>query len=623
MAVKFNKEMLLKQRFWILVSVTACLTLFGIFYLQLYGGEETAKATKAFKAIAKEGKDTIGNNNPTTIAKWTEIEEDARKKESIIWSAAYKEQADMFRWAPKIEANFNFLNGKFANDIKIAKLVDEKSWPEDKEFVAHGKLIDFQDDYFKVRTRKGEEKFFRMEVLPITDTDASKPVNWGNEFRQHLGKLLTIQYQTGKYFNDKLLDAEQDLFEETYKDQIHDVLKTVDPVDDKGNGVVQLKNWPYNSEKLPDTKDGAKFIRYVTQKWEVKNKFSKEAWIAMEDIWIQKEIYQIVKRANDDISKFKGVGGEQKEKVYNFKNANFALELFLKNDSTLSFKITNLLQRRQKLDLNFRVQMNTTGPPPVFRISGLPLAPAASYTQLIPLAADGKEFARKGIYRVEQLLTWETAAVKRIDQISIGSIAADDTSLSHRNFPDGLRPFDEKDMPKKEEAKGNDNMGKGPPGGDKGGFNRGDGAGANKTTLPHGLWTDRYVEVSEQSRRLPVAVVLVVDQDHVDRVITQFNNSKLRFLESQVLLNHFAGSLQPATAVEQKKEGSAPPFGQPGGFKGFGGSGFKGFDGGAAHEAQPAAAVGDDQETNMEMVIYGIVTLYQRFPPRPQGENKQ
>ena len=119
-----------------------------------------------------------------------------------------------------------------------------------------------------------------------------------------------------------------------------------------------------------------------------------------------------------------------------------------------------------------------------------------------------------------------------------------------------------------------------------------------------------------------MAVVLVVDQDHVDRVITQFNNSKLRFLESQVLLNHFSGSLQPAGVVEQKKEGAGPPPGSQPGFKGFGGFGTKGLDTGAT-EGQPAAAGGDNQETNMEMVIYGIVTLYQRYPPRPHGENKQ
>ena len=44
---------------------------------------------------------------------------------------------------------------------------------------------------------------------------------------------------------------------------------------------------------------------------------------------------------------------------------------------------------------------------------------------------------------------------------------------------------------------------------------------------------------------IPVAVVLIVDQDHVDRVLNSFNNSKLRFLETQVLLNYYSGSLQP------------------------------------------------------------------------------
>ena len=30
-------------------------------------------------------------------------------------------------------------------------------------------------------------------------------------------------------------------------------------------------------------------------------------------------------------------------------------------------------------------------------------------------------------------------------------------------------------------------------------------------------------------------------------------------------------------------------------------------------------AATDDLEANMELVIYGIVTLYERYPPRPAG----
>src|SRR5262249_43229593 len=416
-----------------------------------------------------------------------------------------------------------------------------------------------------------------------------------------------------------------------YKQQNHDVLRIVEPLDEKGNGVVQLRDWLYRSDSLPDEqeKKDVKFIRYVAQDWLVKTEVSKEAWIAQENIWIQREIYQIIKRSNDDISKFHG--GEEKgaKGKYHFRNPAFALELSLAEDKSLSFKITNLLQRTQKLDLNVRVKMSKPGDAAIIPISGLPLPPGKSHVQTIKY--DAKESPRTGVYAVEQMLTWETAAVKRIDHISIGSIAPDDISHSQRTFPDVLRPFDEKDLPKEEKKEEKEGV---PPGGKRFGREEGlggpGGGGANKTLLRHGLWTDRYIEVSEQSRRIPVAVALIVDQDHVDRVLTHFNNSKLRFLELQVLLNHYTGSLAPPATTEQKeKGGEGPPgfrpkgFGVPGGFggrEGFipGGPGRPGGLGPGAGNQPPGD--GQDLESNMELVIYGVMTLYQRYPPRPQAE---
>jgi hypothetical protein len=642
MKVKFNKEMLLKHRFWVLICVTAILTLAGTFYLQLYGGEDTAKAAKKYKSVISKGMKP--ESNPVINARLQEDADKAKKKQSEVWEQAYKDQEPMFKWAPKVEKEFDFCNGKFANEIKISKLVDEKEWPEDKENLLHGKFIDMQDNYCRIKTRKKEEKFYRTENLTITDAETNKPVNWGDEFKAHLNnKLLAINFQTGRYFADNLLQTELDAFIDSYPDLIHDVLRTVDPLDEKGNGVVQLRNWLYRSDKLPHESENStttspapstptsnskdvKFIRYVEMEWDKKSKFSKEAWIAQENIWIQKEIYRIIRQTNDDISKF--VGGEDKaaKGKYHFKNSSFALELNLLEDKSLSFKITNLLQRTQKLDLNFRVQMSKQGTAPIISISGLPLPPGKNYSQTIKFDP-AKEAQRTGVYAVQQLLTWETAAVKRIDQITIGSIAPNDIAHSHRSFPKVLLPFDKNDLPKEPEKDSKDGIQpKGPPIGREsappfGPGGQGGAGGANKNPLKYGLWTDRYIEVSDQSRRIPVAVALIVDQDHVDRVLTHFNNSKLRFLETQVLVNHYAGSLAPPAAEDQKKEGGSEF--RPKGIGIFPGPGREGrpIPGGPGPrgEREPSAA-GDDSESNMELVIYGIMTLYQRYPPRPQTE---
>src|SRR5262245_61418870 len=63
MNVKFNKDALLKHRFWILASVTAILTLTGIFYLVVYGSEAAIKARVELKNLrANAQKSTPASN---------------------------------------------------------------------------------------------------------------------------------------------------------------------------------------------------------------------------------------------------------------------------------------------------------------------------------------------------------------------------------------------------------------------------------------------------------------------------------------------------------------------------------------------------------------------------------
>src|SRR5262249_49976 len=159
-----------------------------------------------------------------------------------------------------------------------------------------------------------------------------------------------------------------------------------------------------------------------------------EAWIAQENLWIQKEIYRMVRAANDEVAVFKGKGGKERNKVYSFFNPNFEVELTLDDKQTLTFKIKNRLDRQQSIDLNFRVLLNDQ---PGFasediRISGDPLKPkgAKSVKDVFVFPAD--KSPRNAILKVEQVLNWQMAAVKRIDQISIGSAAGDEISHSHR-----------------------------------------------------------------------------------------------------------------------------------------------------------------------------------------------
>jgi hypothetical protein len=376
--------------------------------------------------------------------------------------------------------------------------------------------------------------------------------------------------------------------------------------------------------------EGSRFLRFVRKPWDIRSDISTEAWIAQEDLWIQNEIYRMVRVANDSVSVFERVKGDDKSGVAEYRNPYFHLAMQISDAKTLQVTITNLLGRRQKLEgMKLRVRFKVDkGNDEISELNvvtdskyGDPLEPRGdpkkNDVRTIPIALPPA--ARKAVVAVEQMLTWETAAIKRIDHIAIGSAVGEDMSFGHRTVPLPLLPFGGK-VEKKEEA-GEKPGGQGPGPGGLGKVPGGFGGEKNvaEKALANGLLPDRYQEWTPQFRRIPVAIALIADQDHVDRVQTAFNNSRLRFLMTQVLLNHYPKTLRPDVTVDKAeddapKKGGGPPM-PPGGL-GMPPGGLGVPPGGGPAPAAAQAAVSDELEANMEMILYGVVTLYERFPPR-------
>src|ERR1019366_8825132 len=90
---------------------------------------------------------------------------------------------------------------------------------------------------------------------------------------------------------------------------------------------------------------------------------------------------------------------------------------------------------------------------------------------------------------------------------------------------------------------------------------------ANKT--PNlGLDRDRYLFVTDQSRHLPLAMTLAVDQSHLNEILVALANSRLRFQTTQVEFrrepaggNSAAGNGYPLPSLNPPSGGSSG--GQP------------------------------------------------------------
>lgn len=715
--MKVDKDTLIKHHFWILVGLSVPFAAVAILLLVTSVSGHIQTLRDGLKKKLAEVK--MNTHTPEDVAKKQIEASYLVKKETDAWGKAFREQEPLLRWPRRIEATYHFADGLFATDVHLIKLPAEKGeWPADKPGeLMHGLLLSADDSQFKIVDKDGKNQyvFYATPKLSgkggVTDDRGDKKELVFSDLSRQTPKetAVAVTYQKARYFNDRLTTGEQIDYKKYYLSQIPPILQIVDPVhvarDDDGKpylaGVVQFNagGWTFDAgadqdyDEIPDKvkeklipPGDARFLRFVNTDWNISNDISDEAWIAQEDLWIQKEIYRLIRSANDSLSAFDEVPGSRnnKTKSVSYKNPYFAVNMQLKDADTLQMTIANLLNRRQKVE-SMKVRVRFTDPTTIKNVAPEVFSVVSRTQDADPLEPKGdpkkgdvrtitvklkKGPRRDGIYSLEQVLTWETAAVKRIDQVAIGSLGGDDIALSQKLMANNLRPYIEK--PKEEAAASDTKAGGGAMAAAPSTVGVGGGAGqtGNKfqgsraggpgpggmggdkgggTVLANGLVAERYLEVTPQFRRLPVAVVLIVDQNQVDRVLTAFNNSRLRFLMSQVLLNHYTKSVKPdlpgETPTETAGGAAGPSFGPvagpgmikpggPGAFRpggkgpagGFGSQGgFLGPMGGATtgDTGHAAASTTDDLEANMEVVIYGIVTLYERYPPRsgqPGGE---
>ncbi len=677
MKAKFDKDMLIKHRFWILLGITVPLVLGAVFVLITTVSAEIDSYRKKAEGMHNELRKSSPQAGPQVLEVREKIARDWKTQETNVHKIAFDAQAHLFTWPLAVEDRFDFQNGRFAVDVKIADKAPgaKDSWPADSDELYHGMVQSNDEDFIVVDGRNGLWKFYRtFNVKLSSEQGGDKQPQW---FHIGTGKFVTVTYYKSRYFYDRLTDNERRVYAGSYKTQIHPILQIVDPVDTKGNGTVQFNGWLYRPDLNPPP--NSKFFTYVPQDWNIDGFIYEEAWMAQEDLWIQRELFRMIRAANDDVAICKGAPVEGKKPAL-FTNPNFELKFQWEEDGRFMLTAKNLLPRRQKLDVHFRVKFNKSPnldlSSETILLDGEPLDPAggkrASITKEIPL--EPGRIQRTGIYGVEQVLTWETAPVRRIDHVAIG-LAAGQIAHSHKSYPQGSKPFRKEE--KKEEAQVDGPMGMLPMAGSSK-FGAGGEQGQAQVKLGvNGVLFDRYLEVSEQSRRLPVGLSLIVDQDHIGRVLTAFNNSKLRFLTMQVLLNRYPGSMRPqlvgnlgdgggnfneddvtpmlpmgnvpsnvpmigprgygsslgpmggGSAIGPPRGGSSlgPPkggssLGPPRGISGGGqplmpmapafGGGNQGLGAGAA-----AFLAGNEElENNVEVVIYGIVTLYERYPKR-------
>jgi hypothetical protein len=282
-----------------------------------------------------------------------------------------------------------------------------------------------------------------------------------------------------------------------------------------------------------------------------------------------------------------------------------------------------------------------------------------------------------------QAFDWNTAPVKRVDRIELSyndQRLSDKALKPHKDLPKPEEPADAGANPTAPGGPGGAEPGG--PGGDRasamqkamggrggkfgnmGGEDRGGGAGGfggytdtSGDRTPNGLRRDRYLQTTETSRALPVGLVLIVDQSNIQDVLIALADSRLRVQTTQVAFQHVrgirpadAGEGQPGMAERPGAPGAPPPSmgklmpgvgtgglrrgggddDRPAGPRGgkFGGPGGMGgmipppggIPPGGGYGAPAATGQDEDDPNLVELSVYCIATLYERYPPKKVDE---
>lgn len=282
-----------------------------------------------------------------------------------------------------------------------------------------------------------------------------------------------------------------------------------------------------------------------------------------------------------------------------FRNRIWAIELRIEregNAQKLTGTLINLTDRLQLMGVNSIMKLNvyfTRDPaeqPMVFKIGGESL-PGMGEKKLVRV--DGKKeqevpanvlpivftpehiipatFTAREIVRVEQVFDTRTVPIKRIDALIVGHKYALDSSRADKELVPA--PAFEKEAEPDSGSGSIDGSGDSPtpkgPGasvgpigpvgpigtGGPGGYGGIPGVGMQqpRVGLPMGggpiaqvidANKKRYLTANNEVRRLPVAIMLIVDQEYIPDIIMAFANSPLQFQITQVLWNRFRDKLE-------------------------------------------------------------------------------
>jgi hypothetical protein len=665
MAAKFDKEQLIKHHFWIVLGVVLlcwmialCILLFTVM------GPITARRKAYEDALAKINQNKTGLKNDSFLPPWKAHQDLFRRHKDTIWAQAWELQKGLYVWPTDPEARL---------DVEMPDTQRPPLAKNERE-IYQERLYDKQFDAYK------------------TELERAYPELAEHQFVERVGPVELAGGGNGLFerrakdkWNEKnpVTREEMWLLEEDFwvKKDMLDLVRNVlnETAQMKAQYVLSPESITLITEALGEAKAPEETVKSVLKELESlssKECSSRDEFLLHVGSKLERPIWEQVQDRVREQVRMKDQGPTKdspKDMMarYRFRNEPWELNLIIEKldrewqVSALS-TIKNIHPGKRTLKLStpdsplglvFHLKQAGFKPLPLV-ITNEPLPPGheAKLKKPLPLfpIEPGKPF------EVEQVWDWYTAPIKRVDALQVGTLKAQ----SARTVPEALRPNPNLPNDLAEEgapaaapgaapaapagggrppAAQAAAMGMAPPGP---GAGRGGTSAADSRTPFNGIDRHRYIQVTQQCRHLPLAMVLIVDQSCVPDVVAAFSNSRLRIQVTQVEISHVRGIKPPVAGQPTKGDSldkpgplasASPTPGtpavsalRPGMRRQAGGEGRGGMgDGGDAGPTpvktttQPAPGPGgnagktavptDDDPNLVEVGIYGIAALYERF----------
>jgi hypothetical protein len=356
----------------------------------------------------------------------------------------------------------------------------------------------------------------------------------------------------------------------------------------------------------------------------------EDMWLAMEDLWVQRTLLLAIRDVNARAAEFKKVApadGKDNPKHRLFQSRNWLLDLELvekDNKRTLVGSLKNISPRLQVMGVGNKMILKVwlardAKTPFEFLVEGTSVEAGATLKiksidkHEIPVDWRVTELAR-----VEQQFDLRTVPIKRVEHFVLGKLSDRNNgwSLKMAKFSDKEAQKDAKSAASPTSGSLSGPMGSGTMGPMLTGMGPGVGPASGDANQPaansksqNGLERVRYVDVTDQVRRMPLGIALVTDQSYMNDILEALARTKLRLQITQVHwsryhkeLNYNSGGSPASPASGMVGSDGRPP---------FAGSGLgMGSDYGSA----PTTSREDQFSANLlELQIYGIISLYEKF----------